>query len=76
MLNGTRGQTVAGPGAPWRELPALPPGTATLAAGLAGALQALAGDRTKMTVWQLPPGSPAWAKAQTINIPVQFGSSS
>ena len=29
-----------------------------------------------MTVWQLVPGSPAWAKAQTINVPVQFGSSS
>jgi hypothetical protein len=76
VLNGSRGQTVAGPGAPWRELPALPPGTATLAAGPAGALQALAVDRTKMTVWQLAPGSPAWARAQTINVPVQFGSSS
>jgi hypothetical protein len=76
VLNGSRGQTVAGPGAPWRELPALPPGTATLAAGPAGALQALTVDRTKMTVWQLAPRSPAWARAQTINVPVQFGSSS
>ena len=33
VLNGSRGETVAGPGVPWRALPALPPGTATLAAG-------------------------------------------
>jgi hypothetical protein len=76
VLNDGRGQTVAGPGAPWRALPALPPGTATLAAGPTGALQALTVDRTKMTVWQLVPGSAAWAKAQTINVPIQFGSSS
>ena len=76
VLNDGRGQTMAGPGTPWRALPALPPGTATLAAGSAGALQALAVDRTKMTVWQLVPGSAAWAKAQAINVPIQFGSSS
>ena len=29
-----------------------------------------------MTVWQLAPGSIAWAKAQAIDVPVQFGSSS
>ena len=76
VLTGSRGQTVTGPGAPWRTLPALPPGTATLAPGPAGAVDALTVDRTTMTVWQLPPGSPAWAKAQSINVPVQFGSSS
>ncbi len=76
VLNASRGQTVAGPGAPWQALPVLPPGTATLAAGPAGALQALAVDRTTMTVWQLAPGSPAWAKAQSINVPIQLGSSS
>jgi len=41
-----------------------------------GALQALAVDRTTMTVRQLASGSPAWAKAQSINVPIQFGSSS
>ena len=29
-----------------------------------------------MTVWQLTPGSAAWAKAQSISVPIQFGSSS
>jgi len=76
MLTGSRGQAVAGPGAPWRVLPALPPGTATLAAGPAGGFDALAVARTKMTVWQLAPRSAAWAKAQVIDVPIQFGSSS
>jgi hypothetical protein len=76
MLTGRRGQAVAGPGAPWRALPALPPGTATLAAGPAGGFDALAVARTKMTVWQLAPRSAAWAKAQVIDVPIQFGSSS
>ena len=76
VLTGNRGETLAGPGASWRSLPALPPGTATLAPGPAAGLDALAVDRTRLTVWQLAPGSAAWAKAQTINVPVQFGSSS
>ena len=75
VLNGNRGEAAAGPGAPWRALPALPPGTATLAAGAAGGFDALAAGRTTMTVWQLAPGSAAWAKAQAISVPVQFGSS-
>ena len=76
VLNGSRGQTVAGPGAGWRALPALPPGTATLAPGPAGGFDALAPGHTTMTVWQLAPGSAAWAKAQAISVPIQFGSSS
>ena len=76
VLNGSRGQTVAGPGTSWRALPALPPGTATLAAGPAGGFDALATKRTTMTIWQLAPGSAAWAKAQAISVPIQFGSSS
>jgi hypothetical protein len=42
VLNGNRGETITGPAAPWRSLPALPPGTATLAPGPAGGLDALA----------------------------------
>jgi hypothetical protein len=76
VLNGNRGETVAGPGAGWRALPALPPGTATLASGPAGEFEALAAGRTTMTVWQLAPRSTAWAKAQAISVPIQFGSSS
>jgi len=76
VLNGSRGEAVTGPGVPWRALPALPPGTAALAAGPAGGFDALAVDRTKMTAWQLVPRSIAWAKAQVIEVPIQFGSSS
>ena len=75
VLNGNRGETAAGPGASWRALPALPPGTATLAPGPAGGFNALAAGRTTMTVWQLAPGSAAWARAQAIDVNVQFGSS-
>jgi hypothetical protein len=75
VLTGNHGETVAGPGASWRSLPALPPGTATLAPGLAGGLDALAVDRTRLTVWQLVPGSSAWAREQAINVPIQSGSS-
>ena len=74
-LNGNRGETLAGPGASWRALPPLPPGTATLAPGPAAALDALAVHRTILTVWHLAPGSAAWGKTQTINVPIQFGSS-
>ncbi len=75
VLNGNRGETVSGAGTPWRALPALPPGTATLAPGPAGGFDALATHRTILTVWQLAPGSATWAKTQTVNVPIQFGSS-
>ncbi len=75
VLNGNRGLTLAGPGASWRALPALPPGTATLAPGPGAGLDALAVHRTVLTVWQLAPGAGVWSKTQTINVPIQFGSS-
>ncbi len=75
VLNGNRGETVAGPGASWRALPPLPPGTATLAPGPGAALDALAVHRTILTVWHLAPGASTWATTQTINVPIQFGSS-
>ena len=75
VLNGSRGEAIAGPGAPWRALPALPPGTATLAACPAGGFDALAVHRTKMTVWRLTLGSAAWASTQVIDVPIQLGSS-
>jgi hypothetical protein len=76
ILNGNRGQAIAGPGTSWQPLPRLPPGTATLAPGPAGGLDALAVHRTTLTIWHLAPGSAAWHMTQTINVPIQFGSSS
>jgi hypothetical protein len=75
VLSGNRGETIAGPAAAWQSLPALPAGTATLAPGAAGGLDALAVKSTRLTVWQLAPGSGAWARAQAISVPIQFGSS-
>ena len=37
---------------------------------------ALAVHRGTLTIWQLPSGGAAWTKTQTINVPIQYGSSS
>lgn len=75
VLNANHAETIGGPGASWRPLPALPAGTATLAPDPAGGFDALATHSTTLTVWQLAPGSARWAKTQTVNVPIQFGSS-
>jgi hypothetical protein len=77
VVNGHRGETLAGPGATWQPLPALPPeSTVTLAAGPAGATGALAASGSTLTIWRHEAGSSAWARAQTIKVPIQYGSSS
>jgi hypothetical protein len=75
VLTGNHGETIAAAAGPWRRLPALPPATATLAPGPGGGWDALAVHRTKLAVWQLAPGGGAWAAKQTINVPIEFGSS-
>jgi hypothetical protein len=63
-------------GQPWRALPPLPPGTATLTAGpRRGTVEALAVRRARLTVWQTVPGSLAWTRTQIMNVPILFGSS-
>jgi hypothetical protein len=74
-LTGNRAEAIAGPASSWRPLPALPAGTAALAAGPKGGFEALAVDRAKLTVWQLAGSSVTWHAAQVINVPIQFGSS-
>jgi hypothetical protein len=75
VLTGNRAETITGAGAAWRSLPTLPAGTATLASGPSGGFDALAVHRTRLTVWQLGPGTAAWRATQAMNVPVQFGSS-
>jgi photosystem II stability/assembly factor-like uncharacterized protein len=76
VLSGNRGETVAGPGASWQALPALPPGrTVTLALPAAGTTDALAANGSTLTAWQLSQSSPTWAKTQVISVPIQYGSS-
>jgi len=74
-LTANRGETITGAGASWQSLPALPPGTATLAPAPAGGLDALAVHRSTLTVWHLAPGALTWHATQTIDVPIQFGTS-
>jgi hypothetical protein len=75
VLTGGHGEALTGTAAAWRPLPALPPGTVTLAPGPAGLWDALAVHRTRLAGWRLAPGGATWAATQTINVPVGFGSS-
>jgi hypothetical protein len=80
LLGGGRAETVSGPGASWQALPPVPAGTqvlvpagtATLAPG-PGGYDALAVSGSRLTVWQLT--GAAWAQAQVINVPIEYGSS-
>jgi hypothetical protein len=76
LLSGRRAAVIAGPGQPWRALPLVPRGTTVLAAGPAGAVDALAVAGSKVTVWRLGAAATEWSKVQTIGVPVQLGSSS
>ena len=71
-----RGEIIASTGSSWQLLPALPPGTATLAPGPGGTADALAVNGGTLTVWHLAPGATAWTQAQVIKVPIQYGSSS
>ena len=76
ITTGNRGGTLTSVDSPWRPLPPLPPGTATLAPGPGGAADALAVNHATLTVWRLAPGGAAWVKAQAIRVPILYGSSS
>ena len=75
LLSGGRAEILDGPGASWRELPALPRGTAALAAGPDGTDEALAVSGARLTVYQLTAAC-RWEEAQAISVPIQYGSSS
>ncbi len=71
-LTGGRAAAV-GAGSGWRFLPALPPGTATVSPVGAGLLDALAVQRSRLTVWQLKPAALTWTEQQSLTVPVQSG---
>ena len=75
VIAGGRADVVTSSGRQWQALPALPPGTATLAPGTSGEPEALAVAAATLTVWQLVPGASDWTKAQVIHVPIQYGSS-
>jgi hypothetical protein len=70
LLPGGRAATIAGPGDGWRPLPAVPTGTAVLAAGAGGAIDALATHGSTLRVWQLEAPATAWSDIQIISVPI------
>ena len=77
VLGGNRGETISGPGSSWRRLPALPGGrTVTLALPGGGVTEALAANAGTLTVWRLAGDPGTWVKAESITVPIQYGSSS
>ncbi len=84
-LDGTQGETLAGPGASWRALPALPRWTATLALGPGGQADAVTAHLGTFADYRLTPGSGGssaagsstggWSLAQTIKVDIPYGSS-
>lgn len=64
----------SGPGAAWSAMPAPPAGTATVAFVPGSAPEALAVDRSVLTVWSL--GDGGWTTAQKLDVSIQYGSSS
>ncbi len=76
----SRAVTVAGPGAAWQALPALPAdsatlpaGAMTLAAGPAGGFQLLTARLSQLSVWTA--GSGGWDRSQVIRVSIPYGSS-
>jgi hypothetical protein len=76
LLPGGQAATIGGPGQQWLLLPPTPAHTSVLASGPGSSLDALAVSGSTLTVWQLDRESTVWARAQTISVPIQLGSSS
>jgi hypothetical protein len=74
ILNGSHGATLAGPGAAWHALPALPKWAATLALGSSGQVDAIAARGGAFSDWRLGPAG--WSLAQKIQVDIPYGSSS
>lgn len=75
-LGGRTAAALAGPGASWRRLPALPRGRAVIVAQPpSGGLEALAATGGDLSVWRLRPDASGWVRAQAISVPIQYGSS-
>lgn len=75
VLDRRGGVTLAGPGASWRRLPLLPPGSQTLSLGPGRRVDALAAAGRTFSDWEWALGSAAWAKMQVLRVPIPYGSS-
>jgi hypothetical protein len=76
VLSNGDAETINAPGGSWRGLPALPAGTAALAMSSSGQFDALATHGATLTAWRLDARAMTWNIAQTIDVPIQYGSSS
>jgi hypothetical protein len=83
LLADGQADTIAAGATSWRPLPRPPAGTAALALSPAGMVDALVASGTRFTDWRLSLGSAAghsgraaWIRGQTLDVPVQYGSSS
>jgi hypothetical protein len=76
LMPGGQAATIGGPGQQWLLLPPTPAHTSVLASGPDNSLDALAVSGYTLTVWQLDRGSTIWTKAQSLSVPIQYGSSS
>jgi hypothetical protein len=74
ILNATRAATLAGPGASWQALPALPRYAATLALGPAGQVDAIAAHLGTFADYRR--GASGWSLAQTLHVTIPYGTSS
>lgn len=59
----------------WTSLPSPPAGTETVAFSRGGRVDALAVHNTVMTDWVLDTGASSWAKHQSVDVTMLFGSS-
>lgn len=64
-----------GPSFAWRQLPSAPPGTATLAEGHDGTLEALSVNDTVLSFSTFEPAEDEWVRSQTMHVNIEFGSS-
>jgi hypothetical protein len=70
-----KAESVAGPGAAWVPLPAPPKGTAAVAAGPGGTIDALAVATSDLVDWRLDASTDSWSRSQELVVPIQYGSS-
>ncbi len=74
VFTGARAAVITGQGGQWEPLSGMPANTATLALEPGGQVEALAASGGTFSAWTFASGS--WQLAQTIRVPIPYGSSS
>ena len=69
----TRAATIAASASDWQDLTPPPIGTSAVVATPAGSFEALTGKNSTLTVDTLTAG--AWTRTQSLEVPIQYGSS-